>query len=249
VAGIIGLAAIAGYGWAATQSVRYPAPWSAPWHFGPVGCWLAARNAFIRVLVPGGIAIVLAWPYTGLSDARHCPRFLQQATSSYWCGLGWFPPAALPPHSAFTLPDLRWLWLAISAAAVGYLVVALVRQRRGRPQPMVAADPPLSNRPDITGIADEALAAMMLERDPRRAILACYQQMERTLASRGVSRKPEETAQEYAGRVLLQSGAPAKPVRALTFLFHVAGFSVRTMNETMRANAINSLRAIREGVQ
>jgi len=239
-AGIIGLAAVAGYGWAATQSVRYPAPWSAPWRVGRIRSWDAAGNAAIRLAVLGGIAIAIAaaWPHEWSPPTSF--------TRGY--GLGWFP--LVPPnHFAFTLPDLKWLWLAIGSIALGFLVVTRIRQGRGRAQPNAEAGALASDGPSLTTAVDEALGAMMLESDPRRAILACYQQMERALARRGVSRHPEETALEFARRLLDQSGAPAMPVQTLTSLFQLAGFSARAINETMRENAINSLLLIRESAK
>lgn len=240
LAGILCVAAVATYAWTATYIVQYGTPWGAPWRVGRVGARSAAGNAAIRLAVLGGItiAIAAAWPHEWSPPTSF--------TRGY--GLGWFP--LLPPtHIAFTLPDLKWLWLAIIAFAVGFVVVTRIRQVRGRAQPNAEAGAPATDGPSLTTAVDEALAAMMLESDPRRAILACYQQMERVLAKRGVSRHPEETAMEFARRLLDQSGAPAMPVQTLTSLFHLAGFSARAINETMRENAINSLLLIRESAK
>ena len=70
--------------------------------------------------------------------------------------------------------------------------------------------------------------------------------MERSLAKRGVPRRSEETAIEYARRLLIESGAPSAPVLSLTTLFHIAGFSNHAIDETMRTSAMNSVRAISE---
>ncbi len=82
---------------------------------------------------------------------------------------------------------------------------------------------------------------MLSERDPRRAILACYAVMEQRLGKIGIQRSSEETALEYERRVLERSGAPLKPVHALTELFHLAGYSSHAINESMRQSAIDSL--------
>jgi hypothetical protein len=128
--------------------------------------------------------------------------------------------------------DLTWLLVVLAVAgtiAVGLLIAWSLRAR-GRYQR-----------------TDETLQAMVSERDPRRAILACYARMERGLASRGIPRAPEETALEYMRRLLEGAGAPNDPLRSLTALFHLAGFSAQPMDESMRETAISALRAISAG--
>jgi uncharacterized protein DUF4129 len=90
---------------------------------------------------------------------------------------------------------------------------------------------------------------LLADKDARRAILACYALMESGLAQRGLPRSPEETAFDYSRRVLAHAGAPQGPLRSLTALFHLAGFSSQPINETMRQTAIGSLRAIGEAAQ
>lgn len=98
----------------------------------------------------------------------------------------------------------------------------------------------------LSELAGETLQSMMSDRDPRRAILACYALMERGLASRGVQRSPEETALEYMRRLLRGAGAPDAQLRSLTGLFHIAGFSAQAMDESMKPPS-RDLRAISAG--
>ena len=199
-----------------------------------MSAWRAVANAAIRLLVLGGIAMVIAWPYSPLG-----PNQPATPPTGYEVTPTPFPPSG----NLFTLPDLTWLWIGLTAAAAGLFVVVLIRQRRRHGE---SAPTPSDDDNALAKAADAALSALMSEGDARRAILACYEKMERSLAKQGVPRRPEETAVEYARRLLLESGAPREPVLSLTTLFHIAGFSAHVISETMRTSAITSVSAISE---
>jgi Domain of unknown function (DUF4129) len=234
VTGIIGIVAVVGYGWTATRLAPYPTPWSPPWHHGSLDGRWAAINAAIRLSVLAGVAALVAWPYVQGGPTGWA--------WSYMDGV-WF---SAPVY--YSKADATWLVVTLAAAgliALGLLIVRLgpVRQRHQR-----TSDVPASasgNEPTLSELTDDALQALISERDPRLAILACYAQMERALARRGMPRNPDETAMEYARRVLERTGALRSPLRSLTSLFHVAGFSAQPMDEAMREMAVRSLRAIR----
>jgi hypothetical protein len=234
VAGVICIAAATAYLWSATRLANYTAPWSAPWRVGQVARLGAVGNAAIRLLALGGIAVLLAWQYGAGPPSGY---------RTWGYGLGWFPPTE--SSRSISLPDLKWIWLTLMAVAFVFIAGERIRRRR-TPTP-----PDLSVAPDgaelaLAPLIDESLAALLREADPRRAILACYAQMERRLARRGIPRMAQETALEYAGRLLVLAGAPIEPVNALTELFHVAGFSKRVVDEEMRQTAIRSLRSVAE---
>jgi len=196
----------------------------------------AAGIAAIRLLVVGGVAVALAWPY--MQDYIPYPPPHQRPT-----------PTVPPPTQTGSAPDLTLLLLAfaVAATAAALVLVVWIGQRRLNPrsraddEPVLGSDRLGQGRPEI---ADEALSALMLHADARRAILACYMQLERALARRGFPRPPEQTALEYSRRVLEQAGAPIEPVRRLTMLFHLAAFSSHAIDDSMREVAIESVRAI-----
>ena len=143
--------------------------------------------------------------------------------------------------------DLTWLLIVLAVAgAIGVgLAVLWLLPALGRHQGAALSPEPVEDeKPTLSELAGETLHSMMSDRDPRRAILACYAQMEPGLAIRGVPRSPEETALEYMRRVLHGAGAPDAPLRSLTGLFQIAGFSAQPMDESMRETAIRDLRAI-----
>ncbi len=229
--GIIGAAAVVVYTWASVWLANYPAPWSAPWQIRQQGGWWAATNAAIRLAALGGIAAVGAYPFT-------------PAAPGYGHPLWWFEPAPRQTHGTV---DLTWLLILIASVALIPLAVVILRRthlRRAVQTRPRAGSIQAPDQPGLDALVGEALTAMISAKDPRRAILACYAQMERSLARRGIPRNPDETALEYAARLLIQAGAPSEPVQSLTTLFHLAGFSTRTMDELMRETAIRSLREI-----
>jgi hypothetical protein len=146
---------------------------------------------------------------------------------------------------------VTWLLIVVAIAgsiAVGLLVVWLLPALRHRQRIARSQAPIADEMPALSELTDESLQAMMSERDPRRAILACYARMERGLANRGIPRNPQETALEYMRRLLERAGAPNLPLQSLTKLFHLAGFSAQPIDESMRETAISALRAISSGL-
>lgn len=124
--------------------------------------------------------------------------------------------------------------------AVGLLGVALwrVRRREYAPEPVVAAP--------VREAVLVSLEDVRREGNVRRAIVACYAQMERALAALGAGRRPAETPLEYLGRVL--EAVAAAPARVLTELYERAMFSLEPMGEREKTQAIEALEALREAV-
>lgn len=235
--GAICLLAIASYAFA-SQVVPYAAPWSAPWQIvSGLGRASEVANAAIRLGVVLAVALLVAWPYPSLNE-----KIVHTQPTGYE-----MTPTPYVPTSPFTLPDLTWLWITLGAATLALMAVILVRAIRRRASRAASG---ATNRVDeiesLGSWAAESLSAIQSERDPRRAVLACYALMERRLATVGLLRNPEETAREYAKRVLARLGAPSTPLAALTELYHLAGYSRYPINEAMRQSAIDSLRTISE---
>jgi Domain of unknown function (DUF4129) len=84
------------------------------------------------------------------------------------------------------------------------------------------------------------------ERDPRRAVIAAYAQMERTFAEHGVRRRPAEAPLEYFARVLRARHVREGAVRTLTELFEYAKFSRHEIDDAMKERAIAALLAVRD---
>lgn len=94
--------------------------------------------------------------------------------------------------------------------------------------------------------AEVSLEAIAREPDPRRAIIAAYAAMERSLSRAGLGRVASEAPVEYLERVLAGSvGAAGGEIRTVSQLFQVAKFSVHPVDESMRSEAIAALERIR----
>ena len=109
---------------------------------------------------------------------------------------------------------------------------------------------------DRTTLADDLVAAiettiddLRSERDARRAVIAAYAVMERTLKEHGVPRARSETPFEYLGRILRSLRVREPAVRTLTDLFEYAKFSSHEIDAAMKADAIDALVAVRDDLR
>ncbi len=115
---------------------------------------------------------------------------------------------------------------------------------------------PTRELPEAEGVEEELTRAigssiddLRSERDPRRAVIAAYANLERVLASHGFPRRREEVPYEYLARVLTELQVRESAVRALTELFEYAKFSPHEIDPGMKETAIESLVAVREDLQ
>jgi hypothetical protein len=104
-------------------------------------------------------------------------------------------------------------------------------------------------RKALAEILDDTLDDLRAEKDPRKAVIAAYSRMERSLASFGLPRRPFEAPVEYLSRVLeeLRSGSPA--ARRLTHLFERAKFSQHRIDVGMKDEAIDAVATLRDELQ
>ena len=93
--------------------------------------------------------------------------------------------------------------------------------------------------------AEVGLDALRREPDPRRAIIAAYAAMERSLSGAGLGRHHWEAPIEYLRRVLAEALGAREDVQTLTHLFELAKFSHHPVDEQMRSAAIGALERIR----
>lgn len=93
--------------------------------------------------------------------------------------------------------------------------------------------------------AELSLEALRGEPDPRRAVIAAYAAMERSLSSAGFGRRRSEAPLEYLRRVLAAPTQVAEELATLTHLFQHAKFSRHVVDDSMRTGAINALERIR----
>jgi uncharacterized membrane protein YphA (DoxX/SURF4 family) len=104
----------------------------------------------------------------------------------------------------------------------------------------------IAARTALAEILGDTLDDLRAEADPRKAVIAAYSRMERSLASFGLPRRPFEAPVEYLGRVLeeLRSGSPA--AKRLTHLFERAKFSQHRIDSGMKDEAIEAVSTLRD---
>ncbi|MEO8272970.1 MAG: DUF4129 domain-containing protein [Chloroflexota bacterium] len=133
--------------------------------------------------------------------------------------------------------------LVITVGLLGALIVAAIRWRIQDRR--FATDGPSDHRTATEAAVDVSLEALRQEADPRRAVIAAYAAMERSLSDAGLGRHRSEAPLEYLRRVLTERTDAPDEVRTITDLFQVAKFSEHTVDEDMRTDAIEALEHIR----
>jgi Domain of unknown function (DUF4129) len=140
-------------------------------------------------------------------------------------------------------PPIDWV-IVLAVFGVALLAFTSVAGMMIRGNPSVRRE--VEARKALAEILDDTLDDLRAEKDPRKAVIAAYSRMERSLASFGLPRRPFEAPGEYLSRVLeeLQSGSPA--ARRLTHLFERAKFSQHTIDLGMKEEAIDAVVALRD---
>jgi hypothetical protein len=143
-------------------------------------------------------------------------------------------------------PEFQWGPVAaLAAAGVGTAAFFLLRRRRSRDRGAESE----SLTADLTAVLDDTIDDLLAEPDARRAVIAAYARMERSLAAHGVPRNDAEAPIEYLDRASrsLDTRHPAarRLLFELTHLFERAKFSAQAVDRTMRDDAIETLSSLR----
>ncbi len=148
------------------------------------------------------------------------------------------PAPGRQPAGGFTLPSwLPWAVLAIVVVAIAVVSVVLVIRRQG-----LAREG--SDQAAVDAAVEAAIGALDSDLDPRRAVIAAYGAMQRSLGEHGVARSPAEAPREYLRRVLLASRASEHESTTLTGLFEEARYSSHPISEHVRELALGALRSL-----
>jgi hypothetical protein len=150
--------------------------------------------------------------------------------------------------SARSSRPLRLRWEVFAAAGgllllgIGLYTARRRRDARRRLQGQTAATA-------LSAALDDSLDDLRAERDPRRAVIAAYARMERTLEVHGVPRRRSEAPLEYLARVLRELRVRSSAVLDLTELFERAKFSLHQIDVEMKDEAIEALIAVRDDLR
>ncbi len=151
------------------------------------------------------------------------------------------PGSALPQNQ---VRPAKFQWpLAAGVAGLVLLGGVLIFARARR-----SADPEARHQnlqDELIQTIDTTIDDLRSEGDARKAVIASYASMERTLASHGFARIPAEAPLEYLSRILETLRVRPDAVRSLTNLFEYAKFSRHDIDRQMKEAAIEALLTIR----
>jgi uncharacterized protein DUF4129 len=197
------------------------------------------RSIVSYAIYAAGAALALAFAVTG---RNHYPRGdpsplqIEQPQPR---------PKLIPPVHESGPSTVQWLAIGgFVAVTLALVVLAVIIRRR-------AAEPVLEEEPEVAPeepVADD-LDAVRRERDPRKAVIAAYAAMERTLAGRGLTRRPSEAPLEYLARAREPLGGAAPEARRLTDLFLRAKYGARAIDAAMKDAAVRDLVSLRAAVR
>jgi len=102
---------------------------------------------------------------------------------------------------------------------------------------------------DMVTAIESTIDDLRSETDARRAVIAAYAVMERTLGRHGLARHRSEAPLEYLANILRGLHVRESAVVSLTRLFEFAKFSGHEVDAAMKEEAIDALIAIRDDLQ
>jgi hypothetical protein len=147
------------------------------------------------------------------------------------------------------------LLLALLAAAVwaGWLLLRRLRRSGGhRGWYRLRALRPATSRPAgpldgdrLLAAVDEAVARSEDDRDPRRAVIACWVRLAEAAADAGIPRHESDTATDLVVRLLRTYHASEPVLAAFAEAYWLARYATHTVDEQMRTQARSSLRRLR----
>jgi hypothetical protein len=142
-------------------------------------------------------------------------------------------------------PTFQWpvLWAALALLVAGAAGWLWWRRTNPAAPPSAAG---ASVEDDVAASISLAIDDLESEPDARRAVIAAYARMEGVFGSHGMRREASETPMEYLRRILLGLTTRVEAVRRLTGLFEQAKFSDHPVDGSMKQDAIDALRVIRD---
>jgi Domain of unknown function (DUF4129) len=233
-AGILALTALVLVAWSGRRRKDDPPELEPP----PMEVhWLVK---LVATLLP--LALVAALVMAALIGARRARTSTGLGSAGFGSagfGAGRSLPTSSGSRNGFVVPAwFPWtaLGIVVVAAAAGLMLLWLRRRRFSEGESKARA---------TREAVEAAIDALDAEADPRRAVIAAYGAMQRTLGEQGIARSPTEAPREYLRRVLAASRATEREATTLTNLFEEARYSTHAIPERWREVALSSLHSLR----
>jgi Domain of unknown function (DUF4129) len=205
---------------------------------------------------------------TSLAATRSAPQLDQLAPAP--APAVTTPPPLLPPDPqhqptgavsapARAAPTGLPQWIGTAALTVlvivGVVFAALLiwafvrdqvrRQARRAPGPpaVVIPQPPAD---ELVAALDAGLEELLdTDRDPRRAVIACWVRLEQAAAAAGTPRHPGDSPTDLVSRLLAEQRVDARVLSALRDVYREARYATHTVDDRMRAEARAALQRLR----
>lgn len=99
---------------------------------------------------------------------------------------------------------------------------------------------------DLVAALDAGLEELSdTDRDPRRAVIACWVRLEDAAAAAGTPRHPGDSPTDYVGRLLAEQRVDAGVLAALLAVYREARYATHTVDDQMRQQARSALERLR----
>lgn len=167
-------------------------------------------------------------------------------------------PTEAPPRGRQTIDIPAWvadLALALCVAAtlgiVLFMTWALIRdtfstRRRALPVDGDAGQSLRSRTDEVVAALDEGLADLSdADRDPRRAVIACWLRLEQAAAAAGTPRQVVDTSTDHVLRLLNEHRVDRRVLGRFAEIYREARYATHTVDDRMRAEAQSALRQLR----
>lgn len=161
-----------------------------------------------------------------------------------------------PGETMFRLPSwvgylITGLCLTVVAVVVAAILWAILRDKLAERKPVLEPVSPEELRREvqerIRAAVDVGLADLdVADRDPRRAVIACWARLEAAAAAAGTERHPGDTPSEFVQRLLGAHAVSAPVLAGLAAVYREARFATHVVDEAMREQARAALRQLRD---
>ena len=173
------------------------------------------------------------------------------------------PPSAPPTESAAAetveaargLPDwlgtVAWVVIAVAGLSVVVLVTWAVlrdrsRRRVRRGTRRAGARPEARTAEDLVAALDAGLQELSdTDRDPRRAVIACWVRLEQAAAAAGTPRHAGDSPTDLVARLLAEQRVEAAVLTPFADVYRQARYATHTVDDQMRRQARAALERLR----
>ncbi|GGQ65571.1 DUF4129 domain-containing protein [Couchioplanes azureus] len=160
-----------------------------------------------------------------------------------------------PVEAARELPEwvgtAAWFVLGLAAVVVLLLVVwALLRDRSRRRARRggrrATARSETRTAEDLVAALDAGLQELSdTDRDPRRAVIACWVRLEQAAAAAGTPRHAGDSPTDLVARLLAEQRVEAAVLTPFADVYRQARYATHTVDDQMRQQAVSALERLR----